>query len=191
MIRVTQPGTMDKIEIHSTSRRSPIRIIFLDIDGVLINNASFKPPLKIEGVRVAAHPDCVAALNRILVETNAMIVVSSSWRLDCNSSTVEMREILSQWGIAGAVIGCTPILQSSFGSVRPRGEEILKWIKEDGERFEIESFVILDDDDDMIHLRDRLVQTEFGRGLTMEHAERAIAMFRQTGELNSSTPSLL
>lgn len=57
------------------------KVIFLDIDGVLINRESFMAPLKMRGVRVAAHPACMAQLNRIIADTGAGIVVSSTWRL--------------------------------------------------------------------------------------------------------------
>lgn len=40
----------------------------------------------------------------------------------------------------------------------------------------VTSFVILDDDSDMDHLRHRLVRTTMVKGLTPEHADLAIAI---------------
>jgi hypothetical protein len=54
-----------------------MKIIFLDIDGVLVLNDPGEPHAEY------AHPfdkKCVAALNEILNETNAIIVLSSTWK---------------------------------------------------------------------------------------------------------------
>jgi hypothetical protein len=58
-----------------------------------------------------------------------------------------------------------------------RGQEIQAWL-DGAPRYgiEVESFVILDDDSDMVHLADRLVKTSFETGLLDEHVDRAIAM---------------
>ena len=59
------------------------RIIFLDVDGVL-NNGAWAMEMFDKGVRVY-HDDLLyepslAQLRRIVDETGAVIVVSSSWR---------------------------------------------------------------------------------------------------------------
>jgi hypothetical protein len=54
-----------------------MKIIFLDIDGVLVLDEAGEPHPE------HAHPfdkGCVGALNEILNETNAMIVLSSTWK---------------------------------------------------------------------------------------------------------------
>lgn len=147
-----------------------MKVIFLDFDGVLCNLESITTRNK----RTAAnqdpygpHKDCVAACNRIIKETGAHIVVSSSWRqvVKPEASTERLR----RWGIKGYVIGVTPRLDSI------RGEEIRHWIEFCADR-PVESFVILDDDSDMGQLRHRLVQTNSHAGLTEADADRAIAI---------------
>ena len=55
-----------------------------------------------------------------------------------------------------------------------RGNEIQKWLDNNKEKYNIEKFIILDDDFDMAHLKDRLVQTTWEQGLTSEVTETAI-----------------
>lgn len=137
--------------------------LFLDIDGVLINRNSLR---KASGLKAKADADCVAMLNRITDATGARIVVSSTWR---RGGKKVITEKLRLWGVTGRVIGCTPILNSG-----DRGEEIQAYIDESARP--IGSFIIIDDDSDMLHLSGRLIQTKFESGLTMSDSEKAIAM---------------
>jgi hypothetical protein len=155
--------------------KQTIKVIFLDIDGVMVNRASFSLPDSGSASHAIAHPDCVAALNKITKETGAYIVVSSVWR---HCGLMQMKDILSGWGVTGKVLGCTPDLCRKEGSIYlglQRGDEIQKWL-DDFNRWPVESFVILDDDSDMKHLMPHLIKTEFETGLTMEHARRAIEL---------------
>ncbi len=156
-----------------------MKIIFLDIDGVLVNRKSL-----MERPRPHRHsnadPDCVAALNHIAAETGAGIVVSSVWRI--GRTRADLREIVnSHFGVIGSVLDKTPHMttKKDFGTLMAievsaeRGDEIDYWLRSD-HRWPIESFAILDDDDDMGIHKGRLVKTEFEPGLTMADAERAI-----------------
>lgn len=146
------------------------KVIFLDIDGVLVNRASYRLPNSGSADRAIAHPECVAALNAITeATTGAVIVVSSVWRAE---GAPEMRGRLKGWGVHGEMIGVTPRLSRTNGRVY-RGDEIQKWL-DDYTRHEISSFVILDDDSDMKHLLPRLVPTDTEQGLTMKDAQTAI-----------------
>ncbi len=146
-----------------------MKVIFLDVDGVLNHRGSFASGMPGGSKRIA--PECVAVLNSIIERTGADIVVSSTWRGDPNYVRV-----LRDAGVRGRIIGRTPdsarkiegtVLFSSC-----RGEEIQQWITENG----VDQFVILDDDSDMAHLLPRLVQTSFDGGLTPDHADRAVGM---------------
>ncbi|HEX7330377.1 MAG TPA: HAD domain-containing protein [Pyrinomonadaceae bacterium] len=154
-----------------------MKVIFLDFDGVLCNHesisAGYKDRTEPEQDPYGPHADCIAALNRIIEKTGALIVVSSTWRKCVNPST-RMRDTLSRWGVIGQVVGTTPILNGDQFAYKRRGSEIQLWL--DTVRTPVTSFVILDDDSDMAHLRHRLVRTTMERGLTAEDAERAIAI---------------
>jgi hypothetical protein len=149
---------------------SSVKVIFLDIDGVLNNMESLRfPRIRVKSSEhsySAAHPSCIAALNRIISETNARIVISSTWR---GIGLEVMFEIFHQWGIAGMTVGYTPLWERSF----ERGDEIADWLSKHPE---VTSFVILDDGDDMGVLKHRLVQTDYEIGLTEADADRAIAI---------------
>lgn len=145
-----------------------MKVLFLDFDGVLVNRRSWYVR---SGCTATADPPCVAALNKITDSTNAQIVVSSTWRI--GRTIVELRQLLRAWGVTGTVLARTPHMGFS---VR-RCSEIKAWIDMyEASRELVESFVIVDDDDDMDALSPFLVQTDFEEGLTDAHAEKAIAL---------------
>jgi hypothetical protein len=158
-------------------KESGVKVIFLDFDGVLCNHesmsAGYKARTAPEQDPYGPHADCVAALNRIIEETGAFIVVSSTWR-KCKNPNARMRETLKRWGVRGDMIGTTPVLYGDQYSYVRRGSEVQQWL--DTVRTPVESFVILDDDEDMAHLRHRLVRTSSADGLTQDDADRAIAI---------------
>lgn len=166
------------------SRWRKDRIVFLDFDGV-INSDSFQqwlkaePPHRRPGYMVvddeyAAHLDpnaldreAIERLNRLLLEGQASVVISSTWRLDMKLG--ELKALLRKYGFLGKIIGKTPYL-----GAEPRGHEIHKWLK--SYKHPVESFVIVDDDNDMEPWHERLVQTSWGHGLLDDHVAAAIAI---------------
>lgn len=139
-----------------------MKIIFLDVDGVLITADSCHKGFGI------VEPRCVDALNNLVSNTGAAIVVSSCWRV--GRTRIELCDLLQKWGVKGVVLDKTP--HSSFSA--KRGNEIQEWLDERREnRDDVEQFVILDDDADMEHLMPFLVQTNFTDGLTEDLADRA------------------
>lgn len=150
-----------------------MKVIFLDFDGVLCNHESITAGYKARSAPAqdpyGPHPDCVAALNRIVEATGAVIVVSSTWR-KCKNPRANMRETLARWGVKGIVIDVTPTLKDVI-----RGDEIAQWLNSYS-RHPIESFVILDDDSDMGLLKNRLVQCSNVEGLTLADAQHAIQL---------------
>lgn len=157
-----------------------MKVIFLDIDGVLVNRASFQLPRtpSDRGSVSTAHPDCVAALNKIVKATGAQIVISSVWRLFL---WPDIRGVSEAWGLVGTIRDRTPDLNSV-----ERGVEIQAWISDfERKREALESFVILDDDGDMVHLKHRLIQTSFEQGLTVEEADRAIMLLLSPTDTDS------
>lgn len=165
-----------------------MKIIFLDIDGVLATIKSCSnvgrqfPNFDARGTfwpHVGFHaldPECVESLNRILNITGAKIVVSSTWRMGDEEDFWDLAEYLHQSGVNGEIIGRTPNLKRYGRHKVERGTEIQAWINL--HKKPIESFVILDDESDMAHLKCKLVQSKggwFEKGLEEHHAEEAIA----------------
>jgi hypothetical protein len=140
-----------------------MRIIFLDIEGVLMN-------LGAQPWADKADPDCVARLNRLTDSTGAALVLGSTWR---SQGLDELTAMLRGWGVTGQVAGITDDL-SYLDLTTPigiqRGDEIGQWLDRHPE---VEDFVILDDDDDMGGLMPFLLQMKDNTGLQEEHVEVA------------------
>lgn len=135
-----------------------MKVIFLDIDGVL-NSNQFAKATKNKGM-LGIDPKALALLHKIIQETQAVVVVSSSWRV---TTTIPRLNYALRLDTTGA----TPTGGYS------RGEEIQRWLKLAGES--VSNFVILDDADDMGELSGNLIQTSFETGLTDVLADVAIS----------------
>lgn len=161
-----------------------MKIVFLDIDGVLNNACTHEPYCTEKGkINVPVDPACVARLNRLLAETGAKVVVSSSWRLFADLP--ELAAVLASKGVVADIIGATPDLANDAlwleqwtaaeGREFPydeldRGHEIAEWMRG---RDDVDEFAILDDCSDMAHLKNRLVLTHPCDGLDDPDVERA------------------
>ncbi len=167
------------------------KIIFLDIDGVLVNREAQMRP-RPNGGPARAHEACVAALNHILRQTGALIVVSSTWRahgFNGLCSIFESWGIQTPWGFTPDLAGRAkphplpvPLPEGEGQSDKDnyiRGDEIQTWINCNLDL--VGNFVILDDDKDMKQLLPWLVKTDSAIGLTMADAERAIKMLNEVG----------
>lgn len=148
-----------------------MKVIFLDIDGVL--NVGFNGK---DEYGHLFYPEFVDNLARIVRETGAKIVISSTWR---KAGLDVMREMWQKRNLPSGVFGITAVLPD-----RIRGNEIdvsIDYINQVKER--IDRYVILDDDTDMLdsqlpyflqcsELKDP--DAVHGYGLTKRIAERAI-----------------
>lgn len=154
------------------------KYIFLDIDGVLNSNDYFSSLEHIKrmdkflemgfdssiayGVS-SIDPVAVKNLNKLVKDTGAKIVVSSTWRTSPNLS-----EIFKISGIEAPIFSITPSSRS-----RIRGEEIQAWLDKKAES--PYKYIILDDDSDM--LRDQLpyfIQVDWmARGLSKNDVKLA------------------
>lgn len=160
-----------------------MKILFLDIDGVLNHATWFKSKEYKEcssGWRVSMFdPACVSRVNKILQETGARLVVSSSWR-----DMSDLPDIFKGIGLptnfdvtpfADKVFNLNP-LRDMFGEedIRYwRGSEI-KWYLEHNVN-EDYVYCILDDDWDMLPEQlEYFVNTNNPSGLTDELMYKAI-----------------
>lgn len=172
-----------------------MKVLFLDIDGVLNNHAWLmtEPARMIEippddrgrPVYYAGrfNPDLVSELNRVIDETGANIVISSSWRIMGGEMLTNVFELV---GIKGKIIGlCTgddmidPKTNLFLGAAQ-RGTLIRNWLDLNGERWGVTQWAVVDDSGDMDKVRDRFVQTDFTEGLTRENADDLISLLSET-----------
>jgi len=139
-----------------------MKIIFLDVDGVL-NSGWTKTPLHY------IEKDKFLQLKRIVNETGAKVVVSSSWREHKGFHNL-LTDFLNCVDIE--VVGSTAIYAK-------REDEIQAWLKANHEP--IESFVILDDWDMSETFPDNMVHTvSYHRmGLDQEFANKAIEILNK------------
>lgn len=139
-----------------------MKIIFLDVDGVL-NNAKYA----MAQVDAAAwDPACVERVRRMVNDTGAKIVISSTWRW---MHTLE-------WFVQQ--LQCD-VIDATGSGCSSRGQEIQNWLDREHDDL-IECFVILDDDPDMLESqRPYVVQTHFEIGLTDEHVRQAIVILNR------------
>jgi len=164
-----------------------MKIVFLDFDGVLNSTPFLKAQskAKVYSETGALDPKAVAELNRL--SSVVKFVVSSSWRHGYTRQ--QLQSLLEQIGFSGHIIGRTPIwLTTSDGGIvgaKERGFRIQAWLdKASDYGIDVDSFVILDDNSDMVHLKDRLVQTDMDTGLTESHVDAVI------GLLDAARPSI-
>lgn len=167
-----------------------VKIIFLDIDGVLnvIGQGH-------DEYGQIFHKHLENNLKWIIEETNAKIVISSTWRF---SGLKIMKEMWAKRNIPGEVIDVTSDVvqlginidsKLNFYEMKERGHEIQSWI--DSNKHLIESYVIIDDDNDMLDSQQQnFVKTsdninhidcvDIGYGLTKECARKAIEILNKS-----------
>ena len=114
-------------------RELELKVIFLDIDGVLVTYGD--DTVFYNGTDMPFHRSCVECINILISQTGCKIVISSAWRL---SHKLSLPTIFKEEGIIGEIIGATP----SLGN---RGQEIAAWLNAASGR--VTSFVIIDDAD--------------------------------------------
>lgn len=149
-----------------------MKVVFLDIDGVLnfYGSATF-------------DLGCMSELKKIVTETNAKLVLSSSWKEAISqpetSSEMERRTLqLLLNDPEQPFAGITP-------DVAPddRKREVQAWLNAAPEP--VKSFVILDDIDYEFpeKIPNNFVKTSGlnGHGLTTAHADRAIQILNTAG----------
>jgi hypothetical protein len=152
-----------------------MKVIFLDIDGVLNSEKAYRSgecnytKWNWENGTEDHHQSFCSwskeLLNKLIEETDAKIVISSTWR----SSGIEfMRKVWELEGMRGEIIGITPSFRGDInGYTIPRGCEIDYYLEHDLkfhhinwdngvqqeyiEKSGIENYIIIDDDSDMLY----------------------------------------
>lgn len=151
-----------------------MKVIFLDIDGVLNSRAydrkrNWNEQTDIDETRLPL-------VKKIVDATGAKIVLSSTWRQHwdkdknrCDEDGLYINETFARFGLS--VFDKTPDL----GLTAVRKDEVSIWLKETDE--DIEAFVIIDDYRyGWGELSENFVKTEpnFRLGLEEEHVQKAI-----------------
>lgn len=161
------------------------KVIFLDIDGVINTVSSFdKIDARYEQYENDTTPnkptwvdifmdyqyqvfeqEAMNILNEIIQETNAQVVISSSWRKSLKDP-VKWTEKFKFYGCNIPVIDITGSCSTGY-----RGTEIHDWLKDHPE---VTNIIIIDDDSDMEPYMDYHVHTDFDNGLTRTHKQKVL-----------------
>jgi hypothetical protein len=147
-----------------------MKILFLDIDGVLNSHQSAIYYNRI-GHDNGGNPDhfCPIALSNlhsILEEfPDLKLVISSTWRLGETLESMQQKLFALGSIPPQRVISMTPVLRDPRVA---RGVEIEAWLKVYGNS--VSRYVIVDDDGDMAKVKDALIQTDEWHGLMRRDA---------------------
>ena len=162
-----------------------MKVIFLDVDGVLNSeksrNEMYDNNKSWMWNEVANYH--LEKLKKIVKETGAIIVLSSSWRL-YHPKLTGFPEITDE--LLKVLVDKMEDLELKIEDVTPdfrnkaRGLEIEDWVKKHPN---IERYIILDDDTDFLpYQKPFFIKTTFKDGLTDELAEKAIRILNKGKE---------
>lgn len=150
-----------------------MKVIFLDIDGVLLPIPEGMTPgaLRWRNARVSFDNPCTKNLAALVHETGAKLVLASNWRRIQSPADAAARENLDRqlaaFGLA--IFDETPILSMDRFV---RGAEISQWLEAHPDT---ERFCILDDADTGV-FAERTVLCNGNQGFTETELDRARAL---------------
>jgi len=156
--------------------REDIKVIFLDVDGVL-NSYEWRIKNREKNNRIikCLDEEPIKILSKIVETTNAKIVLSSSWRgLDSESVFLRiLKEKLEKFNMS--IFSMT----GKSKKKKSRGWEIRDWLKDNKHIYNVTSFVIIDDDsfDIANHKKTLLpyyIKTSFKDGLQEKHVDKIL-----------------
>ena len=166
------------------------KIIFLDIDGVLNTERQHKYCYEnglanSDEYGYVFDPVAVKNLARIVDETGADIVISSSWKY---SGLSTLLDLWSDRSLPGKVIDITPDTESdefllnadleNIEFLSCKGYEIKEWLTAHGKNVSL--YAILDDEQEMLpEQQSHFIQTNPVVGISEQDAELAIAILKQ------------
>jgi hypothetical protein len=149
-------------------------LIFLDIDGVMLSAASWKPVENLEDGFSAFSKRAVDCLNQLIQNTNASIVLTTSHK--SRFTREQWNQIFLSRNMSVTIFDK---LEDNSESLN-RKDEILNYLKA---HQLIENYVIIDDDkslNDLPHaIKQKLVLTSSIIGLTQENIETALGILNQ------------
>ena len=155
------------------------KIIFLDIDGVL-SPRWWNSDKQSDNYGCLFDAKAVANLAKIVEETEAEIVISSSWK---NVGLVELQNMWRDRGLPGKIVDITPDYMSDelllkedsadMDYLYERGSEIQGWLLLHGD--DVGRYVIIDDMDDILPEQlSHFVQTDPEFGITIDDVKKIV-----------------
>lgn len=168
-----------------------MKVVFLDIDGVVntlmintkpfntsrgqISRDGFYYKLNTPNDLEVSNIQAVMWLNKLCKETNAKIVITSTWRMG-KDGLKNTEKALRNSGLLPEIeiLGGTPIKYSIYNI---RGNEIEEYLNN---HRDIDKYVIIDDDLDMLPKQiNNLVVTDTNVGITYRTYIRALEILKE------------
>jgi hypothetical protein len=153
-------------------------LVYLDIDGVMVPANSWRRPEILEDGFPEFSPMATKALNRIISNLSADIVLTTSHK--SKYSLNQWKNIFKRRNINFNRISKLPENKNHLN----RKDELLKWFIT---RRKLENFIIIDDDKSLnalpFSLKERLIQTSGGIGLTDYLADKAINIIENSNHV--------
>ena len=155
------------------------KVIFLDIDGVL-SPRWWDSDKQSDNYGRLFDAKAVANLSKIVEETEAEIVISSSWK---NVGLVELQNMWRDRNLPGKIVDITPDYMSdelllkedssNMDYLYERGSEIQGWLLLHGD--DVGRYVIIDDMDDILPEQlSHFVQTDPEVGITNDDVKKVV-----------------
>ena len=155
------------------------KVIFLDIDGVW-SPRWWDSDKQSDNYGRLFDAKAVANLSKIVEETEAEIVISSSWK---NVGLVELQNMWRDRDLPGKIVDITPdymsdelLLKEDSSNVDylyERGSEIQGWLLLHGD--DVSRYVIIDDMDDILpEQQSHFVQTDPEVGITNDDVKKVV-----------------
>lgn len=172
-----------------------MKILFLDIDGVLNSirsviafanpergslSFSLDPRFDVQFTQEYFKLDPIAVLltKRVIEETGAKIVISSTWRIGSCVEHFHKMFACYGWDTTDIIIDMTP----RCGKIR--GHEIAAWL-ENNNHLDITNYVIVDDNSDFLpEQKPHLVQTNMNIGFSHITYEQCIKILNDKNSAN-------
>lgn len=169
-----------------------MKIIFLDIDGVLVHGKTNGDNYDHEIGYRKFNTTSKFFINQLIKLSGAKIVITSTWRL---KGIDYLQAVWKAEEMNGEIIGITPRLfyettpnenGERFKLLVPRGLEIKDYLnKMKKEGVDVEKYIIIDDDVDMLYTqRDKFIKTNTQIGFNFELYKNTLCEILDENELD-------
>lgn len=161
-----------------------MKIIFLDIDGVLNSKEFFKltNPRDYSKLELWLDKKIIVKLNHLIKQTNALVVLSSQWREYHNLEDIQ--EALVKNGFSHELFDKTPdqfLINEKDLDTSCKQHEIFMWLlNAANDSLDVSRFVILDDKKEhLLGLQQFSVFIDNEVGLTNEDIKKAFEILKR------------